>query len=300
MSLKKYASIHLPRQVLVVILMAPLTLAGEAPLDVDTDKVLALAAAAVSERFPDISADDLAVDGSLDFQCWLTRPNETVLALEGEFRPCMAVADFAVASGKGSPRYVDRDGRCELAPILQGLQVGLFPGDSASVGVMQKSDSGNRVIDCYAGTGSQSSDAPAQPLAGDAFVIETGDIVEMAYAAAIGKYPDISPDDLELGSPMVRLSCRPDYSEGKPAAADVKFAPCAASVVFRSPSSIIEYRYVDADGRCHVMRGPENIKVQIGGGEIDADCARGSFGVEEERVVECTDEFDDAERWTSN
>ena len=35
-------------------------------------------------------ADDLAVDGSLDFQCWLTRPNETVLALEGAFRPCIA------------------------------------------------------------------------------------------------------------------------------------------------------------------------------------------------------------------
>ena len=289
-----------PTQALVLILAAPLTFAGETPLDVDAHKVLALAVAAVSERFPEISADDLAVDGSLDFQCWLTRPNETVLALEGAFRPCIAVVDFAVASGTRGRRYLDQDGSCELAPVLQGLHVGLLPGDSASVGVMQKSDSGNRVIDCYAGTGSQSSDASAQPLADDAYVIETGEIVELAFSAAIGKYSDISPDDLELGLPMVRLSCHPNYSEDKPAAADVKFAPCAATVVFRSPSSSIEYKYVDADGKCHVMRGPENIKVQIGGGEIDPDCARGSFGVEEELVVECTEEFDDAESWANN
>ena len=293
-------SIYPTKQVLVLFLMAPLTLAGDTPLDVDADSVLALAVAAVSERFPEISADDLAVDGSLDFQCWLTRPNGTVLALDGEFRPCIAALDLGVASGKRGLRYVDRGGGCELAPALQSLHVGLFPGDGASVGVMQKSDLGNRVIDCYAGTGNQSSGSPAQQLADDAYVIETGDIVEMAFAAAIGKYPDISPDDLELGLPMVRLSCRPSYSEGKPAAADVKFAPCAASVVFRSPSSIIEYKYVDADGKCHVMRGPENIKVQIGGGEIEPDCARGSFGVEEELVVECTEEFNDAERWADS
>lgn len=150
------------RQALVLILAAPLALAGETPLDVDAHKVLALAVAAVSERFPEISADELAVDGSLDFQCWLTRPNETVLALEGEFRPCIATANFVVAPG----------------------------------------------------------------------------------------------------------------TRGR--------------------------RYVDADGKCHVMRGPENIKVRIGGGEIDPDCARGSFGAEEDLVVECTEEFDDAESWASN
>ncbi len=300
MNVKKCVSICPPIQVLVLILVTPLTSAGETPLDVDAHKVLSLAVAAVSERFPEISADDLAVDGSLDFQCWLTRPNETVLALDGEFRPCIAALDLGVASGKRGLRYVDRDGSCELASALQGLHVGLFPGDGASVGVMQKSDSGNRVIDCYAGTGNQSSVPPAQRLADDAYVIETRDIVEMALAAAIRKYPDISPDDLELGMPMVRLSCRPNYSEGKPGAADVKFSPCATSVVFRSPSSIIEYKYVDAGGKCHVMRGPEDIKVQIGGGEIDPDCARGSFGVEQEIIVECTEEFDDAERWADS
>ena len=83
MNVRTYVSMFPPTWALALILAAPLTLAGETPLDVDAHKVLALAAAAVSERFPEISADDLTVDGNLEFQCWLTRPNETVLALEG-------------------------------------------------------------------------------------------------------------------------------------------------------------------------------------------------------------------------
>jgi hypothetical protein len=287
-------------QVLILILAAPLTLANETPLKVDANKVLTFAVATVNEQFPEISAGDLAVEGSLDFQCWLTQPNETVLALDGEFRPCIATLDFVLTTEKPGLKYVDRDGNCEIDPILQGLHVGFFPGDSISVGVKHRSGSGNDVVDCITTSGNQSSDAPPQPLANDAYEIETREIVEVAFAAAIKKYPDISPDDLELGMPMVQLSCHPTFSVEQPIATDVDFAPCAASVMFSSPSSIVEYRYVDADGKCNVMRGPENIKVQIGGGEIDHDCARGSFGVTEELVVECTEEFDDAERWTNN
>lgn len=287
-------------QALTLILAAPLALASETPLKVDTHKVLTLAVAAVNEQFPELSAAELAVEGSLDFQCWLTQPNERVKALDGEFGPCFAKVNFVLTSRKPNQRYVDREGNCEIDPVLQGLHVGLFPGSAASVGVTQRTDAANDVVDCYAEPGNQSSDAPPQPLADDAYEIETGKMVEAAFAETIKKYADISPDDLELGVPMVQLSCQPKFSAELPTVNDVEFAPCVASVTFSSTSSIIEYRYVDADGKCNIMRGPENIKVQIGGDRIDPECARGSFGVTEEFVVECTEEFDDAERWTNN
>ncbi|MBT8041391.1 MAG: hypothetical protein KJN78_14200 [Gammaproteobacteria bacterium] len=147
-------------------------MANEAPLEVDANKVLTFAVAAVIEQSPEISHGNLAVQGSLDFQCWLTQPNETVLALDGEFGPCIAKLDLVLTTEKTGLKSVDRDGNCEIDPKFQGLHVALIPGDSISVGVHHRSDSGRDVVDCIASSGNQSSDAPPQSLVSDAWDYE--------------------------------------------------------------------------------------------------------------------------------
>lgn len=282
---------------LALIPVPPVPSASEAPFNVDVQRVVALAVAAVEQRYPEISADELVVESSIDFHCWSNRPDERSPALDSEFQPCFAKVELALASAKEELSYVDRDGICRVAEDSRVFIIGLQPGSSINAGLKGRSDTDGRAVDCAVVFGKDIPAPTSESLVDSAYAFEVKKIVEIAFKTAIEKYPDISPDDLELGRPMIEVSCRPDFSEGRISARNAKFAPCTAEVVFSSPSSIIEMKYVDADGSCNIWRGPEDIRVRIGGGQIDPDCARGSFGVTEQLVVECTEEFDDAERW---
>ena len=269
--------------------------AGEEQFDVDVGKSLTLAVSAVSERFPDVAADDLALDGGITLGCLPFQPVAGRHALDVEFRPCFAQLDFILLSSPTRLYYMDHDRSCKLADQPEGIGVGLWPGSNLNAGLKRKGGE-VRVVDCTEVFG-ETVPNPDNNLAENAFAVDVNEALQIAFNAAIEKYPDISADDLEFEG-VINMWCEPDSYGKAQQVGDLKFAPCLADVRFRSPSSIIEYRYVDVDGTCNISRGPESIKVRIGGGEIDPECARGSYSPTEELVVECTEEFDNADRWT--
>ncbi len=100
----------------LALVFAPSVLAtNESPFHVDVDKVLSLAIAAINERYPELSADDLALESSIDFHCWSTRPIEEILAQDEEFGPCFAKLDFALNSTRPRLAFADQEGSCKIA-----------------------------------------------------------------------------------------------------------------------------------------------------------------------------------------
>lgn len=283
--------------ILVLFLLPSALSADEIPFSINADKFLKEVIAAVSERYPDVSPNELELQQDVYVHCWSNRPNEQIFALDEEFMPCFVGVNFDLTSTSVKSKYIDKEGNCKISDPKR-LNVQIHQGRiRLSMGL--ESGTKNRVVECTEEFISQAVPPLEQPFDDKTYVVDAKKILNIAYATVIEDYSDISPDDLELNGP-VRLSCKPTNAGARISAVDVKFAPCTAFVNFNAPSSIIEYKYIDANGNCNIMRGPETLKVQIGASGSTPTCGRGGFSVTEERVVECTDAFNDAEKWTNN
>ena len=116
---------------------------------------------------------------------------------------------------------------------------------------------------------------------------ERESVVELAAAAIVAEYSDISPDDLELTWGPHQFSnedLRPMVSQKIGADSD----PCYAFVQFTIASAIVENKYTDENGACWVLRGPSQISVYVGTGGNTYVGSRNAFAPDdpEERCSE--------------
>jgi len=283
---------------LALVLVSPAYSLESPPYIVDAGKILAVAIVAVNGRYPGISPDDLELEHNIYVHCGSTRPNEQIFALDEEFMPCIAGVNFDLASANAKSQYIDQNGNCTIAtdPNRVNVQVHM---DRIHVGMDRGSGTTDRVVECTEEFITQALASPEMPFDDKPYIVDAKKILEIAFAAVIEKYPDVSPHDLDLDV-LVRLTCKSTQVGERISALDVKFAPCTAKVKFAVKSVTIEYKYIDEDGRCMIGEASDFVRVQVNADSSTHVSSRNRFTGGTELEVECTEEFNNLPELTHN
>lgn len=134
----------------------------------------------------------------------------------------------------------------------------------------------------------------ASPVAAQSDLLYELDVermLEVAIDAVLEQHPDIHPEDLKIHG-GVHVTCNPSGHETLGSAKEFDADRCSGSINFHLDSTSTNYKLVNDEGQCVEGEMSSSVHVVINAVGSTWVSSDGGFG-STERVVECTEEFDE-------
>lgn len=131
--------------------------------------------------------------------------------------------------------------------------------------------------------------SPAPAAVDPPFKVEASRLIAHAFSALTARYPDVSPQDVDLAS-RVFFNCHTSTRLEGPGALEQAHFYCTAAVNFDLSNTQIQRVYVDPEGRCVVVKPATGAHVRVhedGRSRVHLLHSSDSQG----QVVDCDDEL---------
>jgi len=102
------------------------------PFFIEPKKILEMAVAEVERTYPQVSADELFLNGAILLNCRATMTGPNIPGLHGAFQPCVANVALGISSTTSEQRYVTDSGKCMFEVNTKSISVLL--GEDGRVG----------------------------------------------------------------------------------------------------------------------------------------------------------------------
>ena len=234
----------------VMTLLVPAS-AWAAPLfEADPYRLLEIANRALHEKYPDLPPGSVPLSNDIYVYCEPAEPRKRNLLLDEEFRACEASVVYDL-SGTSQPSYYhDGSGRCLQADPPGWAEVQIFSDGSAGVKPFRSRDIEVDTVECSDEVISELAWVQ-EPVPGveDAFEVDPNVILDTAFLAAIDRFPNVNPGQLDIEFKLF-LICDVYPNENPRPQPEIRVRPCVAEVILMDRSASVFKVEADQKGRC--------------------------------------------------